>query len=233
MPLVDGALLEARGLVRRYGRTTVLAGLDLSVAAGECLLLLGTNGVGKSTLLRILAGLARPEGGRVAIGGVPVAEARHRIGHLAHDTLLYDDLTVTENLAFAAALQGRAHGDVVPAAIEAAMLGDHRHRLVRHLSRGLAQRTALARAMLHNPAVLLLDEPFTGLDARSAADLTAHLVDHRARGGATVLVGHRPDEGWEGVTRVAVLARGRWAFDAPRPASPAEMALRYREVLDG
>src|SRR6478609_1918225 len=233
MPLADGALLEARGLVRRYGRTTILAGLDLSVAAGECLLLLGTNGVGKSTLLRTLAGLARPEAGSVTIGGAAVKEARHRLGYLAHDTLLYDDLTVTENLAFAAELQGRAYADVVPAAIEAARLGEHRHRLVRHLSRGLAQRTALARALLHAPPVLLLDEPYTGLDAKSAADLTAFLVDYVAGGCAIVLVGHRPDEGWEAVTRVAVLARGKWAFDAPRPATPAEMVTRYREVLDG
>ena len=233
MPSADGALLEARGLVRRFGRTSVLAGLDLTLSGGECLLLLGPNGVGKSTLLRTLAGLARPESGEVTVAGEGVAEARSRIGYLAHDTLLYDDLTVAENLTFAARLQGRIPADVVPAAIEAAMLGEHRHRLVRHLSRGLAQRTALARALLHTPPLLLLDEPFTGLDATSSAQLTTFLVDYVAGGCAIVLVGHRPDEGWEAVTRVAVLARGRWAFDAPRPATPAEMATRYREALDG
>lgn len=233
MPLAEGALLEARGVVRRYGRTSILAGLDLSLAGGECLLLLGTNGVGKSTLLRTLAGLARPEAGTVKVAGAKVTESRHRIGYLAHDTMLYDDLTVEENLVFAARLQGRALHDVVPAAIEAARLGEHRHRLVRHLSRGLVQRAALARTLLHTPPVLLLDEPYTGLDARSSADLTAFLVDYVAGGCAIVLVGHRPDEGWEAVTRVAVLAKGKWAFDGPRPATPAEMAQRYREVLDG
>lgn len=233
MPLAEGPVLEARGLVRRYGRVTVLAGLDLSVAAGECLLLLGTNGVGKSTLLRTLAGLARPERGTVHVAGTPVREARHRIGYLAHDTMLYDDLTVEENLAFAARLQRGELADVVPAAIDAARLGDHRHRLVRHLSRGLAQRAALARTLLHTPPLLLLDEPYTGLDARSSADLDRFLVDYVAGGCAIILVGHRPDEGWDAVTRVAVLAQGKWAFDAPRPATTSEMSLRYREALDG
>src|SRR2546422_4005437 len=102
MPLVEVPLLEVQGLVRRYGRTAVLAGLDLTLARGEALLILGANGAGKSTLLRILAGLARPDAGRVRIAGTEVAAARARIGYLAHDSLLYEDLTVLENLTFAA-----------------------------------------------------------------------------------------------------------------------------------
>jgi heme ABC exporter ATP-binding subunit CcmA len=233
MPSPEPALLEARKLTRRYGRVAVLSGVELSLAPGECLLLLGPNGAGKSTLLRILAGLARPDAGKVLVAGVAVPEARGRVGYLAHDTLLYDDLTVAENLAFAARLQGCDVGPTLERALAAADLGAHRHRLVRHLSRGLAQRTALARALLHDPALLLLDEPFTGLDAASSRALTAHLVAARAAGAAIVLVGHRAEEGWDAVTRVAVLAGGGWRHQGARPATVAELEARYREALDG
>ena len=106
-------------------------------------------------------------------------------------------------------------------------------RLVRHLSRGQVQRVALARAFLHAPTLLLLDEPYTGLDDRSASALTALLVRYCAEGRALVLVGHQPEQGWEAITRLAVLARGRWQIDGPRPADTAAAAARYREVLDG
>ena len=219
-------------MVRRYGRTTILAGLDLTLQGGEVLLLLGPNGAGKSTLLRILAGLARPDRGTVHVAGRPVAEARRQVGFLAHDSLLYADLTVAENLAFAARLAG-VGGEAVEAAIAQAGLEGRRDTLVRHLSRGQSQRAALMRSILHRPGLLLLDEPYTGLDAPNAARLTALLRAHRDAGGAAVLVGHRPDEGWEAVTRVTMLSGGGWAFDGPRPASPEQALARFREVLDG
>jgi heme ABC exporter ATP-binding subunit CcmA len=231
--LPEAPLLEARGVVRRFGRTTVLAGVDLTVGAGEVLLLLGPNGAGKSTLLRTLAGLARPDAGTVRVRGEPVREGRAHVGHLAHDTLLYDDLTVGENLAFAARLYGLRPEDAMPRALAAVGAADLVRTLVRHLSRGQAQRVALARALLHDPAVLLLDEPFTGLDPRSTTELTALLVRYRADGKAVVFVGHQPELGWEAVTRVAVLARGGWRSDRPRPANPAAAAAGYREATDG
>ena len=226
-------MLEARGLVRRYGRTAVLAGIDLRLAPGEALLLLGPNGAGKSTLLRTLAGLARPDAGTVRVGGVPVAEARAQVGYLTHESLLYDELTVGENLQFAARLHGLRDRDAVPRALASVGLPEQGGRLVRHLSRGQVQRVALARAFLHEPTLLLLDEPYTGLDDRSASALTALLVRYCAEGRALVLVGHQPEQGWPAITRLAVLARGRWQIDAPRPADPAAAAARYREVLDG
>ncbi|HVX87867.1 MAG TPA: heme ABC exporter ATP-binding protein CcmA [Gemmatimonadales bacterium] len=225
-------LLAARGITRRYGRTVVLGGVDLTLAGGEVLLLLGPNGAGKSTLLRILAGLARPDRGAVLVGGVPVAEARRRVGFLAHDTMLYDDLTVAENLAFAAELTGVSSTQAAYAA-ESAGLVPKLGTLVRHLSRGQVQRAALARALIHGPDLLLLDEPYTGLDAPNTARLTELLRARQAAGAGVVLVGHRPDEGWEVVTRVAMLSGGAWAFDIPRPATPAEVQTRFREVLGG
>lgn len=219
-------------MARRYGRTAVLAGVDLTVAAGEVLLLLGPNGAGKSTLLRILAGLSRPDRGTVQVGGVPVTAARQRVGFLAHDSLLYDDLTVGENLDFAARLAGCGAG-AVAAALDQVGLAARRDTLVRHLSRGQSQRAALMRSLLHAPDLLLLDEPYTGLDAPNTARLTELLRARRDAGCGVVLVGHRPDEGFEVVTRVAMLAGGRWAFDVPRPASPTEVQAKFREVLDG
>lgn len=233
MPSPEAPLLEARGVVHRYGRVTVLAGLDLSLRAGEVLLLLGANGAGKSTFLRALAGLARPDAGTVRVDGRPVTDARGRIGYLAHDTLLYDDLTLAENLAFTARLHGGISPADVAAAIERLGLGAQRDRLVRHLSRGQRQRAALARALLHRPAVLLFDEPYTGLDAESVAGLTALLRDGAEAGCAAVIVGHHPDEGWEVVTRVGVLARGRWAHEGPRPGSPHDARRLYQEALRG
>lgn len=232
MASAERALLEARGVVRRYGRTTVLGGVDLTLAPREVLLLLGPNGAGKSTLLRILAGLSRPDRGTVQVGGRPVAEARGRVGFLAHDSLLYDDLTVAENLAFAAQLAGMSSTHAAYAA-ESAGLVPQLGTLVRHLSRGQTQRTALARSLIHGPELLLLDEPYTGLDAPSTVRLTELLRARRDAGCGVIFVGHRPDEGWEVVTRVAMLAAGRWAFDIPRPATPGEVQTRFREVLGG
>jgi ABC-type multidrug transport system ATPase subunit len=161
-----------------------------------------------------------------------VTTARQQIGFLAHDSLLYDDLTVAENLDFAARLAG-CGAESVEAALVQSGLGARRDTLVRHLSRGQAQRAALMRSLLHLPAVLLLDEPYTGLDTPNSTRLTELLRTRRDAGCGVVLVGHRPDEGWDVVTRVAMLGGGRWAFDIPRPASPAEVQTKFREVLDG
>ena len=114
----EAPLLEVRGLVRRYGRTTVLDGIDLTLGAGEALLVLGPNGAGKSTLLRTLAGLARPDRGTVRLAGAGVTESRRRVGYLAHDSLLYDELTVEENLRFAARLQGPVDDAAIGRALE-------------------------------------------------------------------------------------------------------------------
>jgi heme exporter protein A len=209
--------------------------VELRLAAGDCRLLLGANGAGKSTLLRVLAGLLRPHTGTVHIEGRRLTgddpEIRGRIGYVSHQTFLYDDLTLEENLAFAARLQGVPHPRAAAArALEAVDLADRSHDRPRDLSRGMLQRTAIARALVHDPAVLLLDEPFTGLDALSADRLRQRLLAERAAGRALLIVSHQPAEVWEVATEVGVLERGKWIFEGPRPADLATFAARLGEV---
>lgn len=233
MPSPETALLDARGLRRRYGAAQVLAGVDLTLAPGEVLLLLGANGAGKSTLLRILAGLARPDSGTVRLGGLPVAECRGRVGFLAHETLLYDDLTVRENLDFSASLHPGVGRAAVDRGLERAGIAALAPRRVRELSRGQQQKAALTRALLHDPSLLLLDEPYTGLDTGSATALTARLREESTAGKGVILVGHQPEEGWEAVTRVGILARGGWAYEGPRPTTAQETRRLVQERIDG
>ncbi|HEX3276170.1 MAG TPA: heme ABC exporter ATP-binding protein CcmA [Gemmatimonadales bacterium] len=229
-------LLVARGLRRAYGRVRVLHDLDLSLAAGELLAVAGPNGAGKSTLLRILAGLMRPSAGEVRLLGRPLAgdaaEARRAVGLLSHHSLLYDDLTLRENLTFAARLYRLDRpAEAARAALEAAGLAARMDDTPRRLSRGLLQRAAIARALLHRPRVLLLDEPFTALDAGSAERLRTELAERRAAGLGLVVVTHHLAEVWEVATRVAVLVDGRWACDESR-AGPLDGFLpRYREWI--
>ena len=237
MPSRDGEpLLAARGLRRSFGRLRVLHDIDLTLSRGEALAIAGPNGAGKSTLLRILAGLMRPTAGEVHVLGRALtgnaAEARRAIGLLSHQSLLYDDLTVMENLTFAGRLYGLARpADAARAALEAAGLAGRADDSPRRLSRGLLQRAAIARALLHAPRVLLLDEPFTALDAASADRLRGMLEARRAEGLGLVIVTHHLAEVWAVATRVAVLVEGRWVCDQPR-SGPLEAFLpRYREWI--
>jgi heme ABC exporter ATP-binding subunit CcmA len=237
MPSCDGEpLLAARGLRRSFGRVRVLHDLDLTLASGEALAVAGPNGAGKSTLLRLLAGLMRPTAGEVRVLGRPLRgdanEARRAIGLLSHHSLLYDDLTLAENLAFAARLYGLPRpADAARAALEAAGLAARADDTPRRLSRGLLQRAAIARALLHRPRVLLLDEPFTALDAASAERLRDALEARRAEGLGLVIVTHHLAEVWDVATRVAVLVEGRWVCDEPRVGRLEAFLPRYREWI--
>ncbi|MGB7212206.1 MAG: heme ABC exporter ATP-binding protein CcmA [Gemmatimonadales bacterium] len=229
-------VLEVRGLTRRYGRARVLKGVDLSIAPGEAVALLGPNGAGKTTLLRVLAGLARAEDGVVLVRGRhPAADplaVRRAIGFVEHRSLLYGELTPRENLTFTARLFGLPRR-AVDAAIERLDIGKHADRPVAALSRGMVQRTSVARALLHAPSILLLDEPFSGLDLPSAARLLSILETRRAEGVAILLVTHQPEEAWELITRMAVLHGGRIVHDIPRPAEASEAVRLYREAIGG
>ena len=237
MPSSDGPrLLEATGLTRSYGRRRVLRDLDLAVAAGEAVAVAGPNGAGKTTLLRVLAGLARPERGEVRLDGRALGrdtpEVRRAVGLVSHQTLLYDDLSLHENLTFAARLY-RCPDPAAAArtALEEAGLGARADDSPRRLSRGLAQRAAIARALLHRPRLLLLDEPFTALDAAASERLRAELRARREQGLGIVLVTHLLGEAWEVATRIAVLVDGRWGCDETL-AGPVEAFLpRYQELI--
>ena len=173
---MPGTVIETRALGRRFAGVTALHALDLTVGAGEAVAVFGPNGAGKSTLLRLLATLLRPSAGAVRLferavtdGG---AAARRRIGVLSHQSFLYPDLTPTENLDFYARMFGVPRSaERVRALIARVGLTGWAHRPVRTLSRGLEQRCALARALVHEPELLLLDEPFTGLDVDASTML--------------------------------------------------------------
>ena len=245
----EPALLEASDLERRFGAARALRGVSLTVRAGECHLVAGPNGAGKSTLLRLLAGLARPSAGTVLLEGrrlagrplrarqvAPPAEPalRRHIGLLSHQSQLYHDLTAVENLAFAARLYGL--GDpigVARAGLAAMGLTDRADEPVRRLSRGMVQRVAIARALLHRPGLLLLDEPFTGLDQQSSEQTVALLAAERAAGQALVLVTHDAHEAWELATHAHLLIRGVFGFSGLREASLDGFLRRYREAQRG
>jgi heme ABC exporter ATP-binding subunit CcmA len=226
----DEIVLE--GAAKRFGAQTALHPTDLVITRGQAALLVGANGAGKSTLLRLVAGLCRPSQGRVRVGGRDfqrAPEARAAIGLLSHQTLLYDELTARENLRFFARLYGLDNASVrIDAALVEVGLDQRQNHRVGVFSRGMKQRLALARATLHRPSVLLLDEPFTGLDAGASAALHRLLHGFRATGGTCLLVTHRLDEAEGLVDRLLILERGRLQLDEPLQDDLNADALRTR-----
>jgi heme exporter protein A len=235
--------VDGRTLTKRYGTSRALAGVDLALAAGRVCALLGPNGAGKSTLLGILSTLVAPSTGEVVFrnGAGPLApgdDLRRRIGVLAHDSFLYGQLTARENLGFYARLY-----DVADAAARGEALLDQvgleseaRDRAVATYSRGMVQRVALARVLLHDPDVLLLDEPFTGLDRGGALALAQALAATKAAGKLALVVSHDL-EPMAGVTdHVVVLRRGKVTHEARRDDGGFaldELKRLYHEHGDG
>jgi len=230
--------LRAEGLARGFAGIPVLTGVDLTLHGGEAVALLGGNGAGKTTLLRILALLLRPSGGCLRLFGIDAAAAppslRRRIGYVGHESLCYPDLTAAENLAFYARLFCVPDAPTRIAELLAwAGLPAVARRPVRVYSRGMMQRLAIARALLHGPDLLLLDEPFSGLDAEAVSALQERLAELRRAGHAILLTTHDVERAAPVATRVAVLHRGRiaWAHDGPQEA--VVVAAAYRAVVRG
>lgn len=213
-------MIQVDGLIKRFGYTVVLRGVSLRIPEGQTVVLLGPNGAGKTTLLRILATLLKPSAGRVRIGGFDLAKNPHRVRHLlgyvSHQPLLYPDLSARENLRFFARLYGMSRADVrIDELLETVGLARRADDLVRTFSRGMVQRLTIARALLHNPPILLLDEPDTGLDPHAAAMLAALLRDVAGSGRTILLTTHNLARGVDFADRVLVLAGGKIVADEP------------------
>ncbi|MBM2812195.1 MAG: ccmA [Chloroflexi bacterium] len=192
------ALLQARGLVRRFGMAAALRGVDVEIAPGEQVALLGPNGAGKTTLIRVLATGLRPDAGSLTIGGIDARRhpdrARHLVGVVGHQTFLYGDLTLRENLRFYGRLYGVTDLETrIEAVLDQVGLSSRSSDLARTLSRGMQQRCSIARATLHDPLLLLLDEPETGLDEAAQRTLGGILHDRANRGGGILVASHRAE----------------------------------------
>lgn len=228
--------VEVEALVRTFGHRPAVDGVSFAIDAGECLAVFGPNGAGKTTLLRVLAGLLRPTRGRAFVSGVALPggpEARRRIGFISHASMLYAALTSRENVELAARLFGVPDARGASArALDAMRMAPHADTPVRALSRGMQQRVSIARAMVHGPSVVLLDEPFTGLDASGAAALSTALGVLRAAGAALVLVTHNLDEGLALATHAAIMTAGAFVRYEPRGAiDPRVYAESYRNLV--
>jgi heme exporter protein A len=212
-------LITVTDLTKQFGPFKALRGLSLDIRPGEFVTIVGPNGAGKTTLLRILATLSRPSSGHVSVAGYPLPKgaerARHQIGLLSHLPLLYGDLTAEENLRFFGQLYDVPHLEArIDDLLEQVNLFDRRADRARTFSRGMQQRLAIARALLHDPSVVLLDEPFTGLDPQ-ASDRLEELLRGLSNGARTIVMTiHDLERGWVMCNRALVLARGRIVYEA-------------------
>lgn len=245
------AMIELRKLTKAFGSKYALRGVDLRVMPGESLVIFGPNGAGKTTLVRILASLSRPSSGSVFIGGLNLAThsdgIRRYLGVVSHAPLLYDSLSAEENLRFFGRLYGVSNlEERVSQMLEEVGLAHRRHDLVRTFSRGMVQRLAIARALLHDPQVLLLDEPDTGLDPQAAEMLHGLLLSLSKETGkqgdralpsvgrTLVTVTHSLERGLAIADRVVILANGQIVFEADaRGMTAAQFRPLYDRYVGG
>ena len=222
--------LELRDVSKQFGHLQALSDVCLRVEPGDSVLLYGPNGAGKTTLLRVLATLARPSEGQVlyADGDVhqnPTA-AKAALGFVSHTTFLYGELSARENLEFAGTLFGLSDlPQRIAAALDLFHLRERARTPVRELSRGYQQRVSLARAVLHDPQFLLLDEPFTGLDAASTESLESLMKRWQSQGKALIFSTHDFEQGAAIAHRLVALEAGKVRYDGPLALAPLE-ALR-------
>jgi len=231
-------MIKVRKLVKRFGLKTILRGMDFSVESGEFVALIGPNGAGKTTFLRILASLARPSMGLVSVAGYQLpkqaADVRRRLGVVSHQPLLYVDLTAAENMTFYGRMYNLPKLNVrIDEVLEMVGLSKRRNDLVRTYSRGMQQRLAIGRAVLHNPDVMLFDEPYTGLDQDASAMLDEVLRTVAARGRTVVMTSHDLARTEDLATRFDVLSRGKIAASAThKDFGSGNLLSFYKGVLE-
>jgi heme exporter protein A len=236
MSEAKSSAIQIKKLTKSFGHQVALRGVDLSVAEGEFLALFGPNGAGKTTLMRVVASLTRPTSGSVCVRGEDLAKAatslRRYIGLISHNPLLYGDLTPEENLSFFARMYDLPDaGPRIDVVLEQVGLAARRRDPVRTFSRGMVQRLAIARAILPDPAIMLLDEPYTGLDLQAADMLRAVLQELAASARTVILTTHNLEQGLEMCERAAILNRGQVAWEGARAGiGLAEMKEIYREA---
>jgi heme exporter protein A len=230
-------IITVRKLVKRFGLKIVLRGMDFSVAPGEFVALLGPNGAGKTTFLRILASLSRPTMGQVNIAGYSLphqaAAVRRRLGVVSHLPLLYGDLTADENLRFFARMYDIPQTDKrISDVLEMVGLASRRRDLVRTFSRGMQQRLAIGRAVLHDPEVMLFDEPHTGLDQDACQMLDTVLREVAARGRTVVMTSHDLTRVGDLASRFDILSRGVITSSIQRSEmDPNNLLAFYRQAI--
>src|SRR5205814_846154 len=223
----DTFALESEDIRKTFGHFTALGGVTLNVKRGEFLTLFGRNGAGKTTFLKIAATLIRHTHGNLRIQGIDIREepekVRRHIGFLSHNTYLYRDLTPIENLRFFSRLYGvRDSEERILALLDRVGLRRRVSDPVRAFSRGLHQRLGIARVMLHDPSLILLDEPYTGLDANAVEILNQILDEACAAGKTIILTTHDLEQGLRGATRAAIIDRGKLVFSG----AAREQAIR-------
>ena len=231
-------VLRAAGLTREYGTVVAVNGIDLELRAGDFLTIFGPNGAGKTSLLSLLGGRLRPSGGEVYVGGdrldFGATGWRSRIGVLSHQSFLYAHLTVAENLRFFGTLFGLTDLDRrIPERLAQVGLADRADFKARQLSHGMRQRAALARALLHDPELVLLDEPYTGLDPYASSVLRDVLSSLKDGQRTVVMVTHNLTQGLELSNRIAIQVRGRFAWYGMRSeVRPEDFEHFYHRVVE-
>ena len=209
--------IEVKGLIKKFGHKTALRKVDIFLTEGDSLALFGPNGAGKSTLIQVLSSLLQPTSGRVRIAGYDTRrdrEALHQIiGLIGHQTFLYPDLTAYENLKFYGAMYGITRlNDRIAEVLDLVGLSDYRNDVVQNFSRGMQQRLSIGRAIIHDPMIMFLDKPFTGLDQEGSEDFLKLILQFRDQGKTVIMASHQLQLGLELCDRAAILKSGRIVY---------------------